>query len=144
MVGEVILIQQIKDVIDPLIIEYLDHYPAMYKTFQKSYYEGGHVLRYEPNEGFYKFHYDNDGKTIKNRLLSVIIYLNDVEVGGETEFQYFNTPPVKARKGNVLIFPSGWMHTHKGNTPVSNSKYICVLWLREGQASGCLAGDANR
>ena len=28
------------------------------------------------------------------------------------------------------MFPSGWTHKNRGNIPISNEKYIGVLWLR--------------
>jgi len=125
--------QPLKNIIGPLVKEYLNYYTPMYESLgDRAYYEVGHILKYEPNEGFYNFHYDNDGDNIKNRLITIIVYLNDVEEGGKTEFQYLNTPPIKPQKGDVLIFPSGWEHTHKGNIPLSNSKYICVFWLIKG------------
>ena len=116
--------------IDNLIVDYLQCYPEVGRTFSESYYECGHILKYETDDGFYKYHYDKDGLGIHDRVLSIIIYLNDVESGGETEFKYFDPKIVKPKKGTVLIFPSDWTHTHRGNSPKSNEKMICVVWLR--------------
>ena len=126
------LMHEIKEEIDSLIVDYLNHYPEVSRTFKSSYYETGHILKYDPNEGFYNYHYDRDGLSISDRVLSIIIYLNDVSEGGETEFKYFTPKTVKPEKRTVLIFPSEWTHTHRGNSPKSNEKFICVLWLRRG------------
>jgi hypothetical protein len=60
--------------------------------------------------------------------LFVIIYLNDVEDGGETEFIYQSTR-VKPKKGTVVIAPSSFTHTHRGNPPLNGEKYIFTSWI---------------
>ena len=126
-----LLMEEITKNLDPLIVKYMKSHPQIVKELTNSYWEVGHILKYNPKEGLYDFHEDNDGEAISERVISIIVYLNDVEEGGETEFWYMNTPPVKPKKGNVLLFPSGWMHRHKGNIPISNSKYILVIWFRD-------------
>jgi hypothetical protein len=58
----------------------------------------------------------------------MIIYLNDVNEGGETSFLYTGNK-VKPRKGGLLIFPSAFPFVHRGEVPVSNDKYIIATWL---------------
>ena len=87
------------------------------------------ITKYNQGDGFYGWHCDR-GLVVKNghhtgdRYLSGILYLNDVEVGGETEFlsDHFK---VKAKKGRLLLFPSGWTYIHRGIKPSSGNKYIC-------------------
>ena len=75
--------------------------------------------------GFHKWHYENT--LDKKRELTWTLYLNDVEEGGETEFLYQHTRR-KAEKGLFTIFPANWTHTHRGNPPISNEKYIGTGW----------------
>ena len=75
--------------------------------------------------GFHKWHYENT--LDKKRELTWTLYLNDVEEGGETEFLYQHTR-IKAEKGLFTIFPANWTHTHRGNPPISNEKYIGTGW----------------
>jgi hypothetical protein len=63
-----------------------------------------------------------------HRIVLWMYYLNDVEVGGETEF-YFQKVKLRPRKGTVVIAPAYFTHTHRGNTPVSGDKYIATSWL---------------
>ena len=53
-------------------------------------------------------------------------YLNDVPNGG-TEFKYqgIKSP---AKKGLTIIWPSDWMHTHRGIIDEENEKYIITGW----------------
>ena len=63
-----------------------------------------------------------------HRILLFMYYLNDVEEGGETEF-YYQNKKVKPRKGTMVIAPAYFTHTHRGNIPVSNDKYIITSWV---------------
>jgi len=68
-----------------------------------------------------------------HRLVLWMYYLNDVEVGGETEF-YFQKRAIRPRKGTLVIAPAGFTHTHRGNMPVSGDKYILTSWLLYNRA----------
>jgi hypothetical protein len=53
-------------------------------------------------------------------------YLNDVEEGGETVFEGFI---IKPKIGSMLVFPPLWLFPHRGNPPISNTKYILSTYL---------------
>ena len=44
------------------------------------------IRRYKKNEGIFKPHIDQQSGDTVSRLFSILIYLNDVDEGGETEF----------------------------------------------------------
>jgi len=68
-----------------------------------------------------------------SRQLSIIIYLNDVEEGGETVFPALDLK-VKPKKGRILMFPSSLQYIHEGLPPISDDKYIIVCWCHfQGQ-----------
>jgi len=69
-----------------------------------------------------------------HRILLFIIYLNDVEEGGETDF-YYQNKSVKPKAGTMVIAPCGFTHTHKGNIPLSSNKYILTSWVQFNPAS---------
>lgn len=78
--------------------------------------------------GYHLWHFESDSRRHGGRVLVYTVYLNDVAEGGETEFLY--TPlRVKAKQGTVSIFPAGFTHTHRGNPPISNEKYIITGWV---------------
>ena len=58
----------------------------------------------------------------------VLIYLNDIEDGGETEFLYqgVRVPPVK---GRLIVWPAGFTHVHRGNPPLKETKYAITGWI---------------
>jgi hypothetical protein len=63
-----------------------------------------------------------------HRVLAFQFYLNDVSQGGATEF-YYQQRKVEPKAGRLLIFPSGFTHTHRGNVPESGDKYIITSWV---------------
>jgi len=63
-----------------------------------------------------------------HRVLAFQFYLNDVPEGGETEFHY-QPRKVESKTGRMVIFPAGFTHTHRGNVPRSNDKYIITSWV---------------
>lgn len=82
-----------------------------------------------PGGGYHVWHCEHGPMDVSHRLLAWSIYLNDVEEGGETEFLY-QKKRFKAKRGTVLIFPAAFTHTHRGNPPLSGSKYIVTSWIQ--------------
>jgi len=81
-----------------------------------------------PSQGYHVWHCESSGLPTMNRLGAISICLNDVNEGGETEFLY-QSLRVPMKKGTVIIWPSGYYHTHRGNPPLSGEKYIATGWL---------------
>lgn len=86
------------------------------------------IQKTNPGEGYHIWHFESDARDRAGRLLAWILYLNDVEEGGETEFLY-QSMRVKPKQGTLLIWPAAFTHTHRGNPPLSNSKYIVTGWI---------------
>jgi len=80
-----------------------------------------------PGEGYHVWHCEHDGVPYGKRLFLVILYLNEVS-GGETEFLYQHKR-VAPKTGRLMICPSGFTHTHRGNPPLDGLKYILNGWI---------------
>ena len=63
-----------------------------------------------------------------HRTLLWLIYLNDVEKGGETEF-FYQQAKLKPKQGSIVMAPCGFTHTHRGCVPESNDKYVLASWV---------------
>ena len=68
-----------------------------------------------------------------HRVALYMFYLNDVDVGGETEF-FYQDRKLKPKKGTMVIAPAGFTHSHRGNTPLSGDKYIATSWIMFNRA----------
>ena len=103
--------------------------------FVNSEISGGPLMkRYNPpNQGYHTWHCDwaPSIRTLNhkaaNRMLVGMVYLNDVKDGGETEF-YYQKLKIKPKRGTLVIWPAYFTHLHRGNKPISNSKYIINMW----------------
>jgi hypothetical protein len=63
-----------------------------------------------------------------HRALLWTIYLNDGFEAGETEFM-FQRRKIRPRTGSLLIAPTAFTHTHRGNRPGGGDKYIATSWV---------------
>ena len=79
-------------------------------------------------EGYHTWHCENGSRGLSTRIMSFILYLNDVDDGGETEFLYYHKR-IKPKKGTLILFPAGYPHTHRGNPPLNRTIYILTGWV---------------
>ena len=89
--------------------------------------------KYQVNKGGYPYwHSEVYPQTGHNdalhRVLLFMFYLNDVERGGETEF-YYQQRKISPKQGTMVVAPGYFTHTHRGNKPISNDKYILTSWV---------------
>lgn len=63
-----------------------------------------------------------------HRVVLWTIYLNDAFDEGETEFLY-QQRKIAPRTGSLLIAPTAFTHTHRGNMPKGGNKYIATSWI---------------
>lgn len=101
---------------------------AYAKKYDVSFYstEPAQILKYSPGE-YYDPHCDA-GPNVP-RVVSALLYLNDVEEGGETEFVNFDMS-IKPKAGRLVIFPSNYAYRHAARLPKSGNKYVAVFWMR--------------
>jgi hypothetical protein len=76
----------------------------------------------------FKEHVDVGDYNSARRFLVFFLYLNDVEVGGETSFPSLDLH-IQPKCGSILVFPPLWMYPHEGRLPVSGDKYIVGSYL---------------
>jgi hypothetical protein len=86
------------------------------------------IQKTEIGGGYHVWHNEDDSPQNMRRMATFILYLNDVDEGGETEFLYY-PKRVKAKQGRFILWPAGFTHTHRGNPPISNTKYIVTGWV---------------
>lgn len=91
------------------------------------------LQRYTANEGGYPYWhcelYPKDALCdTLHRAVLWTIYLNDSFEEGETEFLYQHRK-VKPQTGSLLIAPTAFTHTHRGNKPINGDKYIATSWV---------------
>jgi hypothetical protein len=85
------------------------------------------LLHYTKGEGHYDYHADAGPGTI--RTFSAILYLNEVEEGGETHFQHFDLK-ISPKAGRLAMFPADYPYVHAALPPLSGDKFAIVTWFR--------------
>ena len=90
---------------------------------------GPTTVIYPKGRNLCKYILSEDGSMGCNRrICATMMYLNDNFEGGETEFLYIHRR-YKPKRGQVLIWPAGFTHTHRGLPPLDGDKYISTSWL---------------
>ncbi|WP_336775704.1 2OG-Fe(II) oxygenase [Paenibacillus sp. MMO-58] len=95
------------------------------------------VLRYQPGEQYHPhFDYFTPGSNMNNRISTLVMYLNDVEEGGETYFPslHFSVTP---KKGSAVYFEYFYNDTrlnqltlHAGHPVAAGEKWVATQWMR--------------
>lgn len=107
--------------------EYVKKFPYLNTIAKWAPFEGFNFQRYLPSEGFYQIHSEVPCKEVSNRMLTWMVYLNDVKDGGT----YFDNQNYisEAECGKILLWPPYWTHTHKGIISNTETKYILTGWF---------------
>ena len=109
------------------------------ESFQVIYYQHNqeyqaHHDTFDPSNKDYAYYLQNGGQ----RIITVLVYLNDVEEGGETNFPNINKS-ITPELGKVVVFHDCYKGTNKphpdsfhGGLPViKGEKWAFNLWFRE-------------
>ena len=102
--------------------------------------EGLQILQYTPGQE-YKAHYDFFSSTSKaasnNRISTLVMYLNDVDEGGETFFPKLNFS-VTPKKGMAVYFEYFYsdqtlneLTLHGGAPVITGEKWVATQWMRK-------------
>ena len=120
------IFQEIHPRIEACLSHYLKRSPVL-QSFDLQV-TGYKIQMYPKNEGYFRWHADSVGLHNGNRVIAMVLYLNNVEQGGETEFFYQNIK-VSPKQGHLVLFPTGWNYMHCGHVPESEDKYIIQTFI---------------
>jgi hypothetical protein len=91
------------------------------------------LQRYQADQGGYPYWHceqtpADPSANMLHRVLLWTIYLNDGFDEGETEF-FYQERKIVPQAGALLIAPTAFTHTHRGNRPLRRDKYIATSWV---------------
>lgn len=84
---------------------------------------------------------DASAETLHRHLLWTL-YLNEEFEEGETEF-LFQQRKIKPATGTLLIAPTAFTHTHRGNRPQRGDKFIATSWILFQRAQALYGENAG-
>jgi prolyl 4-hydroxylase len=118
---------------------YLSHVMDCWGEYAKLYPESDdttleltefQLQQYEPgSKGYSLWHCERSNLPTSYRHAVFMTYLNDVTDGGHTEFKYYPDSSIQPEKGLTLIFPSDWIHTHRGMPSPTQTKRFVTGWI---------------
>lgn len=108
-----------------------------YKKYKNLYYylpikyniDNYKIQKTFPGGGFCGWHYEYGykSKDAARRYLAWMIYLNDVEKGGKTEF--ISGIKMTPKQGQLLIWPAYYTHLHRATPDLNEVKYTLTGWF---------------
>lgn len=113
--------------ISQAIYQCADAYANNYGIYFTSM-ENPQVLHYDTGEGFYEPHMD--ASAANARVFSSLLYLNNVDEGGETYFNRIDLS-IKPQAGTLIMFPANYVYLHEARPPISNDKFALVTWFNQ-------------
>lgn len=122
-----------------LIVERIEKRIATVMNIPIEHGEGLQILQYTPGQQ-YKAHHDffsSTSNVTNNRISTLVMYLNDVEQGGETFFPHLNFS-VSPRKGMAVYFEYFYddqtlndLTLHGGAPVEAGEKWVATQWMRK-------------
>ena len=106
--------------------KYAQEYPFLDQLPQTKICDAIKIQKYNPDECYSALHCETMGGDL-DRVLAWMIYLNNVTDGGETEFPS-QDKKFQPRCGDLLIWPAGFTHPHRGIASKTQVKYIVTGW----------------
>ena len=111
-------------------VDYRSQYPFLeHSFFNRTHVGNFNVQKYNSGDHFSSLHSERTSIDAIHRLFAWMTYLNDVDDGGTTNFEYYDIK-VKPEIGKTLIWPSEWTHAHTGSILKSGTKYIITGWIQ--------------
>jgi len=117
--------EEFNSLLDVYVAKYCDDFPVLKGCSISSFCNK--MQKTELSGGYHNWHCENTSMVTSSRVLTWLFYFNDVTEGGETELLHYSIR-VKPKAGRLIIFPAYFTHTHRGNPPISNNKYIATGW----------------
>lgn len=109
--------------IDHGFINAINHYKTAY-NLKLSFKEGLTFIKY--GEGHHFVSHVDAGSSYSS-VVSAVAYLNDDYEGGELGFPLLDLE-FKPDAGDIVMFPSSFMHAHKVNMVTSGIRYSIGTW----------------
>ncbi len=124
----------IRDIGDWIHNDVIESWQIRYPVIDSGVYSGLYnaqmkMQKTRPSEGYHNWHFEGGSSAYdRTSILAYMVYLNDIEDGGETEFLYQGVR-VSPVKGRFVCWPAGFTHVHRGNPPLQDTKYAITGWI---------------
>tara|TARA_R110001599_G_scaffold128485_1_gene302233 strand:+ start:208 stop:804 length:597 start_codon:yes stop_codon:yes gene_type:complete len=122
------ILTEVYDIIDREERNYRHTYRGMKAVGKLRRVDNSVLIKYEPGGAHHAWHCERGSYVNSDRVLTWMIYLNDVTDEGGTAF-YYQDHVESAQQGKLVMWSSEWMHLHKGVISPTQEKYIMTGWF---------------
>lgn len=123
------LLTTLEIVLSNNLIEYGKQHEFLTKVEPYYIFNNANIQKYNPTGGYLTEHCEfGTQHDCFYRVLAWMFYLNDVTDKGGTRFPQQNIT-LKARAGDLYIWPSYFTHSHHGIASPTQIKYIATGWI---------------
>ena len=122
-----ILKQYIKE-LHKCFLDYQSQWPFLKSMLKTVDIPAFNIQKYSRGDHFASLHSERTTLSTLHRLFAWMTYLNDVDDGGQTNFNHYGIK-IKPEIGKTLIWPAEWTHAHTGEILKSGTKYIVTGWM---------------
>ena len=128
------LFTSIEIILGQNLLEYQKLYPYTKHLEHYSIFKRANIQKYYPTGGYLTEHNEHAHNITdsNSRVLAWMFYLNDVTDKGGTRFPRHNLT-LKARAGDLYIWPAYFTHSHHGIASPTQVKYIATGWVNFDQ-----------
>ncbi len=125
---------ELQDVNNFIMTDIVESWQIKYPIIDTGTYSGLYnsqlkMQKTRPSEGYHQWHAEAGHNAYdRQTVLAWMLYLNDIDEGGETEFLYQGVR-VQPKRGRFVCWPGMWTHIHRGNPPLNDIKYAITGWI---------------
>ena len=109
-------------------LDYQNQWPFLKTMLKTADIPAFNIQKYSRGDHFSLVHSERTGLGFLHRIFAWMTYLNNVDDGGTTNFEYYGIK-IKPEIGKTLIWPAEWTHAHTGSVLKSGTKYIITGWI---------------
>jgi len=107
-----------------IVADYVNLYPELKLTNTRWLMQPYAFKHFPPSYSFSGWHHEHEYKN-PYRILCALVYLSNHNCGTE----FYNGEVILSKKGRMIIFPTFWTHTHRGQVcPDGKSRFILSVY----------------
>ena len=122
------ILKQYVNELHKCFLDYQNQWPFLKTMLKTVYVPPFNIQKYSRGDHFASVHSERTSLDTLHRLFAWMTYLNDVNDGGQTNFNHYGIK-IKPETGKTLIWPAEWTHAHTGEILKSGTKYIVTGWI---------------